>query len=184
MAKVICTQYFFRLLREKHFNIAWAVSLQGFANSQDICKYEELGQKRYFKGEHIFSYIWPSTLHQHQYHDCHQRSNKMETMDFCWRRVKITTPLPVSPLAVLRKQKSLSIHVLSTTSAQNSCQNLRVLRKEKCVPIQVLCTTRAQNTTTKEPRPSRCQNSRSVAKGFFYVDSRRNVQATRPECVI
>ena len=137
----------------------------------------------------------------------------METMDFCWRRVKITTPLPVSPLAVLRKQKSLSIHVLSstsaqnrrhscqnlrvlrkqkslsihvlsTTSAQNSCQNLRVLRKEKCVPIQVLCTTRAQNTTTKEPRPSRCQNSRSVAKGFFLVDSRRNVQATRPECVI
>ena len=28
MAKVICTQYFFRLLREKHFNIAPAVSLQ------------------------------------------------------------------------------------------------------------------------------------------------------------
>ena len=33
MAKVICTQYFFRLLRENHFNIDWAVSLQGFAKS-------------------------------------------------------------------------------------------------------------------------------------------------------
>ena len=82
---------FFRVLREKAFQtLPWRflyrVSLiQHFDwHGQDFCKYEVLGRKGALKAS-IFSLIWPSTLHQHQYHGCHQRSNKMETMDFVGR---------------------------------------------------------------------------------------------------